>query len=32
MGSLLAAFLVDGFVINRRPRLRLDRETPVSFT
>ena len=28
MGSLLAAFVVDGFVAGRRPRLRLDRETP----
>ena len=28
MGLLLAAFLVDGFVAGRRPRLRLYREAP----
>jgi uncharacterized protein (DUF58 family) len=28
MGSLLAAFLVDGFAARRRPRLRLDRHAP----
>src|SRR5438045_9084734 len=28
MSSLLAAFVVDGFVAGKRSRLRLDRETP----